>query len=119
MRSRLPGSARRRHAPWRRHPRHCRADHQQPGRPHHSVWTIDAAQLREVAGFETVCLVNDFEAMAWSLPALGASDLFPLGKQRAVADAPMLAVGPGTGFGVSCFSGRVRRPMPSSPKRDT
>ena len=68
-----------------------------------SVWTIDAAQLREVVGFETVRLVNDFEAMAWSLPALGASDLFPLGKQRAVADAPMLAVGPGTGFGVSCL----------------
>jgi glucokinase len=58
---------------------------------------------REVVGFEAVRLVNDFEAMAWSLPALVASDLFPLGKQRAVADAPRLVVGPGTGFGVSCF----------------
>jgi glucokinase len=68
-----------------------------------SVWTIDAAQLREVVGFEAVRLVNDFEAMAWSLPALDASDLVALGKQRAVADAPMLVVGPGTGFGVSCL----------------
>jgi glucokinase len=68
-----------------------------------SVWTIDAAQLREVVGFETVRLLNDFEAMAWSLPALAASDLFALGEQRPALDAPMLVVGPGTGFGASCF----------------
>jgi glucokinase len=68
-----------------------------------SAWTIDAADLQKIFGFRAVHLLNDFEALAWSLPALGSSDLFSLGEQRLTIGAPMLVVGPGTGFGVSCF----------------
>jgi glucokinase len=65
---------------------------------------IDGADLQKMFGFRTVLLLNDFEAVAWSLPALQPSDLFPVGKQRPTAGAPMLAVGPGTGFGgAACF----------------
>jgi glucokinase len=32
-------------------------------------WVIDAAKLRTACGFSTVRLINDFEAVAWSLPA--------------------------------------------------
>ena len=31
-------------------------------------WVIDAAELRAAYGFSTVRLINDFEAVAWSLP---------------------------------------------------
>jgi glucokinase len=68
-----------------------------------STWVIDGAELEQMFGFRTVRLVNDFEALAWSLPALQPSDLFPVGKQRPVAGAPMLALGPGTGLGAACF----------------
>jgi glucokinase len=68
-----------------------------------SRWIIDGDELQKMFGFSTARLLNDFEALAWSLPALQPSDLFALGKQRAIAGAPMLAIGPGTGFGAACF----------------
>ena len=68
-----------------------------------SLWTIDAGDIQNVFGFKLVHLLNDFETLAWSLPALGSSDLFSLGSQRPTIGAPMLVVGPGTGFGASCL----------------
>jgi glucokinase len=68
-----------------------------------SAWIIDGDELRAAFGFDTVHVLNDFEALAWSLPALQPADLFPLGTQDAVAGQPMLVLGPGTGFGVSCL----------------
>jgi len=68
-----------------------------------SLWTVDASDLQSAFGFKSVHLLNDFESLAWSLPALGTSDLFSLGEQRPATGAPMLVVGPGTGFGVSCL----------------
>lgn len=73
-----------------------------------SPWMFDAASLRRQFAFAAVHLLNDFEALAWSLPALGAPDLMSLGNRTAVAGAPMLVVGPGTGFGASCL-------VPSNP----
>lgn len=67
------------------------------------LWTVDASDLQSVFGLKSVHLLNDFESLAWSLPVLGASDLFSLGEQRPTTGAPMLVVGPGTGFGVSCL----------------
>lgn len=68
-----------------------------------STWTIDAADLQKICGFRSVDLLNDFEALAWSLPELGSADLFSLGEGRTKPGMPMLVVGPGTGFGVSCL----------------
>jgi glucokinase len=68
-----------------------------------SRWVTDGSDLQKRFGFKTVHLLNDFEAVAWSLPALRPSDLFPLGKQLPIAGAPMLVVGPGTGFGAACL----------------
>jgi glucokinase len=59
--------------------------------------------LQRALGFRSVHLLNDFESLAWSLSALGSSDLFSLGKQCSTTGAPMLVVGPGTGFGASCL----------------
>ena len=68
-----------------------------------SRWVIDGSDLQKRFGFETVHLLNDFEAVAWSLPVLQPSDLFPVGRQQLIARAPMVVVGPGTGFGAACL----------------
>jgi glucokinase len=66
-----------------------------------SSWVIDAAELRAAWGFSTVRLLNDFEAVAWSLPHLSPEKLLPLGGRRPVAGAPLAALGPGTGLGMA------------------
>jgi glucokinase len=68
-----------------------------------SPWIIDGAELRAIFGFESVDVLNDFEVLAWSLPALELVDLFPVGSHPGIPGEPMLVLGPGTGFGVSCL----------------
>jgi glucokinase len=64
-------------------------------------WTVDATALRDGLGLETVRVINDFEAQARALPALGAADLFPVGRPGRTDQGTMLVTGPGTGFGVA------------------
>ena len=67
-------------------------------------WIIDAAELQGRFGFSRVRLVNDFEAIAWSLPHLGRADLYALGGRRpGKSGAPLAVLGPGTGFGVAAL----------------
>jgi glucokinase len=67
-------------------------------------WVIDAAELRIRFGFASARVINDFEALAWSLPHLPRDHLLKIGGgEPAAADAPMLVFGPGTGLGVSAF----------------
>src|SRR5439155_27160169 len=54
-------------------------------------------------GFDSVRVLNDFEVVAWSLPALQPAGLISIGGQDGLAGEPLLVVGPGTGFGVSCL----------------
>jgi glucokinase len=68
-----------------------------------SPWDVDGPELRRKFDVTSVRVINDFEAVAWSLPQLGRSDLFPLGGGRAKPNAPMIVLGPGTGLGVACF----------------
>jgi glucokinase len=66
-----------------------------------NAWVIDAEDLRRTHGFSTVRLINDFEAVAWALPRLGASSLLQLGGRQRIAGAPLAAIGPGTGLGMA------------------
>jgi glucokinase len=66
-------------------------------------WLVDGAALRARFGFAEVGLVNDFEAVAWSLPSLTGEDLSQLGGGKPKAAAPLLALGPGTGLGVAVY----------------
>ena len=68
-----------------------------------SNWVIDAAQLRAAFGFPHVRIINDFEAVAWSLPQLASTDLFSLGAGKRLPHAPAIVLGPGTGFGLACL----------------
>jgi glucokinase len=66
-------------------------------------WTFSRAGLPRATGIPRVHLLNDFEALAWALPALGRADLARIGRGRARAGAPSAVFGPGTGLGVACF----------------
>jgi glucokinase len=68
-----------------------------------NAWAVDAAELRARFGFAAITIVNDFEAVAWSLPQLSGHDMRAVGGGEPVADAPMLALGPGTGLGVAAY----------------
>lgn len=62
---------------------------------------LEPAVLAAAAGVERALLINDFAAIAESLPALTAADLRPLGGDTAAPGAPRVVMGPGTGFGVA------------------
>lgn len=67
------------------------------------AWHVHAAQLAAVLGLVDLRLVNDLEAMAWSLPALGAGDVETWQQGHVLDGAPMAVVASGTGLGVAGF----------------
>jgi glucokinase len=66
---------------------------------HH--WQFSISELKEQLGTHTCLVMNDFAALAASLPALGLGDLHAIGGGRAVSGQPMAVIGPGTGLGVA------------------
>jgi glucokinase len=79
-------------------------------------WILDTAEMRRSFKLKSATLVNDFEAIAWSLPRLVARDLHYLGgPTKSSGPAPMAAIGPGTGLGVGCLlpEGRSWRALAS------
>lgn len=65
-------------------------------------WSGSVDQLRTDLGLDHVELINDFEALALSLPYLSGSDLRPIGGPGSpIAGAPLLVLGPGTGLGTA------------------
>src|SRR5438094_3502798 len=61
---------------------------------HH--WEFSTEALRRELGFDTFVVVNDFSALAMSLPHLGANDKWQVGGGAPVAGAPIGLVGAGT-----------------------
>jgi glucokinase len=74
-------------------------------------WVIDAAEQRRALGTPAVRIINDFEATAWSLPALEPDHVTALGAGRAVEGAPMVVLGPGTGLGLAAHVPRSDPPV--------
>jgi glucokinase len=66
---------------------------------HH--WSFSIEALRQRFGWERFAVINDFTALALSLPALAAADLHQVGGGSAVPGAAVGLIGPGTGLGVS------------------
>ena len=66
-------------------------------------WTLSAREIRQELGAERVRLLNDFEAVAWSIPSIEERCLESIGQasQKALpTDSFSVAiVGPGTGLG--------------------
>ena len=66
---------------------------------HH--WSFSIGELERALGVERLVVINDFAAVALSLPALDADDLQAIGGGQGVGGAPLAVLGPGTGLGVA------------------
>ncbi|KZE30305.1 glucokinase [Crenobacter luteus] len=66
---------------------------------HHWAYSIEATRL--ALGLDTLLVINDFTALALSLPHLPGHELVRVGGGEALAGAPLALLGAGTGLGVS------------------
>jgi glucokinase len=68
------------------------------------TWRFSRRELQQRLALDQIHVVNDFAALAWALPALGAAELRQVGSGSAVPQAPKLVLGPGTGLGVATLA---------------
>ncbi|MBT8077914.1 MAG: glucokinase [Gammaproteobacteria bacterium] len=72
-----------------------------------SPWSIDAGDVSATFDGARVLLLNDFDAVAYSLPLLESSDCMQVGgpapAQLGNRDYTIAAVGPGTGLGTAAL----------------
>lgn len=75
-------------------------------------WFIDADVLQQRFGFKRCILLNDLEAMAYGLPALGPDDLLTLqqGEPGAHGNAAVIAAGTGLGEAGLFWDGKRHHP---------
>lgn len=64
-------------------------------------WEISVDKLNQILAIEHSWLINDFAAIAHSVPYLEDSQLITIGKGQSVPDAPISLFGPGTGLGAA------------------
>lgn len=64
-------------------------------------WAFSTAELKAALALEELLLINDFTALALSLPDLVGTDLHCIQPGIAVPGSPLALIGPGTGLGVS------------------
>ena len=63
------------------------------------AWPVDAASVAAALGLEQVLLLNDLEANAWGIAALGPDDFHVLNEGRADARGNAAVCSAGTGLG--------------------
>jgi glucokinase len=66
-----------------------------------SPWAFSIEQTRRALGLERLLMLNDFTALALSLPLLEPSELRQVGGGGGVKGAAIALIGAGTGLGVS------------------
>lgn len=78
-------------------------------------WEIEPENIIKSVGLSDLVIINDFEAVALALPALGKEQLIQLGGESGVHNASRFALGPGTGLGASglIYSDHTWIPIPS------
>lgn len=64
-------------------------------------WSFTRASLKEATGAERAVILNDFEALALSLPHLKAEDLAQIGGHPPAKPSVKMVLGPGTGLGMA------------------
>ena len=65
-----------------------------------SRWDFSRQETQAALGLDSLLMLNDFEALALSLPRLGAGQLRAHGDRLPRASGMLAVVGPGTGLGV-------------------
>ncbi|WP_199104232.1 glucokinase [Aquitalea sp. ASV11] len=68
---------------------------------HHWAFSIEAT--RQALGLTSLIVINDFTALALSLPHLPRQELVQVGGGEAISGSPLALIGPGTGLGVSAL----------------
>jgi len=66
-------------------------------------WVVEPKRMIARFGIDEVILLNDFEALSLSLPALAGDDLVSIGSGAPLANAAQVVVGPGTGLGAAAL----------------
>ena len=64
-------------------------------------WDFSAAATRRALELDQLIFLNDFTALALSVPRLAVAERYQVGGAAPLADAPIAVIGPGTGLGVS------------------
>ncbi len=64
-------------------------------------WSFSIKETRAALGLDTLSLINDFHAQALGIPFADKASITQLGGGRAVENAPIGVIGPGTGLGVA------------------
>ena len=64
-------------------------------------WQFSTDEVRRELGLNTLLIVNDFTALAMSLPGLSGGDVMQVGGGTPADNAVIGVLGPGTGLGVS------------------
>lgn len=71
------------------------------------AWSFTRSELRQALSLDHLHVLNDFGAVAWSVPALGSDDQIVLhGDDAPLRQGPITVLGPGTGLGVAMLVGR-------------
>jgi glucokinase len=76
-------------------------------------WLVDASQLEQSLGLQAVTIINDLEAIAYSVDVLESKDLAMLneGDPKAVGNAAVIAAGTGLGEAGLYWDGTHRLPF--------
>jgi glucokinase len=72
-------------------------------------WSFSAASLKAATNAHSFRLLNDFEALAYSLPHIAEGDLVQIGGHESETPQVKIVLGPGTGLGMSVLA-------PTKPK---
>lgn len=64
-------------------------------------WKFSINSLRDQLGMETLHVINDFASLAYAVPFLDAAELVTLYAAKSNPEAPIVVMGPGTGFGMA------------------
>lgn len=65
------------------------------------VWEFSIEETRRALGLERLLFLNDFTALAMSIPHITSGGLYKIGGDDPVAGSPLALLGAGTGLGVS------------------
>lgn len=67
-------------------------------------WMVRRAPLKAALKADRLIILNDFQALAMSLPYLDATDLIQIGGEAPDKPAVKLVLGPGTGLGMAALA---------------
>ncbi len=78
----------------------CPTDQDQITMTNHT-WAFKVSELKVELELDSLKFINDYNALANSIPHLGADGLIKVGPGEAVPGWPMAVTGPGTGLGLA------------------